>query len=160
MRRCFAAYPDKQFFALFDFDDAYEDWRSLGGSHQVTEIDRRLCKKLDGKHAYAFLLPIPDNALKTQVWDEANSNEKIRPNARFSIEHIFWGVDGLNNWFRTDKGSGRVSFKGDKVRFAKKIVPNLDAACFESFRPMFDFIKSRIDDAIVGQSNGTEPAIA
>lgn len=97
--------------------------------------------------------------MKTQVWDEANPNEKIRPNPHFSIEHIFWGVDGLENWFRTE-ASGRVSFKGDKVRFAKKTVPNLDAACFEAFRPMFDFIKSRIDDAIVGRSTGTEPAIA
>jgi hypothetical protein len=115
-----------------------------------------LCKKLDGKNAHAFLLPIPDNALKTQVWDEENPNEKIRPNPYFSIEHIFWGVDGLENWFRTDEGSGRISFKGDKhkVRFAKEIVPNLDAACFESFRPMFDFIKSKIDGAIVDRAPG------
>jgi hypothetical protein len=30
----FATYPDKQFFALFDFDDAYNDWRDLGGEFQ------------------------------------------------------------------------------------------------------------------------------
>lgn len=141
----FTTYPDKQFFALFDFDDAYDDWRSLGGAHQVSDIGLGLCRKLDGKNAHAFLLPVPDNALREQVWDEANPIEKIKPNPYFGIEHVFWGVDGLNDWFRTDAKNGRVSFKADKhkVKFAKEIVPNLDAVCFEVFRPMFEFIKSK-----------------
>ncbi len=82
----FATYPNKQFFALFDFDDAYDDWRNLGGTHVVTDIALGLCRKIDGKNAHTFLLQVPDNAL---------------------------------------------------------IVPSLDSACFEVFRPMFNFIKAK-----------------
>lgn len=141
----FTVYPDKHFFALFDFDDAYDDWRKLGGAHEVTNIELGLCRKLLDKNAHAFLLPIPDNPLRTQVWDDGNPIEKIKPKPQFCIEHIFWGVEGLGSWFRTDNVTGLIKFKGDKhkVRFAKEIVPTLDAACFEVFRPMFEFIKSK-----------------
>lgn len=146
----FSTYPDKQFFALFDFDDAYDDWRSLGGVHQITDIGQGLCRKLKDKSAYAFLLPVPNNALRAQVWDDANPIEKIIPNPYLGIEHIFWDVQGLADWFRTDERTGRISFKGDKhkVRFAKDVVANLDAACFEAFRPMFEFIKSKCNTSI------------
>lgn len=141
----FATYPDKQFFALFDFDDAYNDWRDLGGEYQINEISLGLCRKLEGKNAYTFLLPVPDNDLKKQVWDESNPTEKIRPKPHFCVEHIFWGIAELNSWFRTDDSSGLIKFKNDKhkVKFAKEIVPTLDAACFEPFRPIFEFIKSK-----------------
>ena len=141
----FATYLDKQFFALFDFDDAYNDLRDLGGEFQVTDISLGLCRKLEGKNAHTFLFPVPDNDLKEQVWDESNPTEKIRPKPHFCVEHIFWGNDGLNNWFRTDDKSGLIKFKGDKhkVKFAKEVVPTLDPACFEVFRLMFEFIKSK-----------------
>ena len=47
----FAAYPDKQFFALFDFDDAYNDWRDLGGVHKITDIGLGLCRKISKKES-------------------------------------------------------------------------------------------------------------
>ena len=141
----FAAYPDKQLFALFDFDDAYDDWRDLGGVHQVTDIGLGLTRKLDGKNAYTFLLPVPENQLRDQVWDDANPIEKIKPNPHYCIEHIFWGVQGLDDWFRADPKSGAIKFKGDKhkVKFAKEVVPTLSAPSFEYFRPIFEFIKSK-----------------
>lgn len=141
----FATYPDKHFFALFDFDDAYNDWRDLGGEYQISDIGLGLCRKLEGKNAHTFLLPVPDNDLRRQVWDESNPTEKVRPKPHFCIEHIFWGNDSLNNWFRTDDRSGLIKFKDNKhkVKFAKEVVPTLDRACFEGFRPMFEFIKSK-----------------
>lgn len=141
----FSTYPDKQFFALFDFDDAYDDWRNLGGEHKVTDIGLGLCRKLPDKNAHTFLLPIPNNQLRAQVWDETNPIEKIKPNPHFCVEHIFWGVQGLDDWFRTDEKSGFIKFKGDKhkVKFAKDVVPTLDAAHFEIFRPMFELIKTK-----------------
>ena len=141
----FAAYPNKQLFALFDFDDAYDDWRDLGGVHQVTDIGLGLTRKLDGKNAYTFLLPVPENQLRDQVWDDANPIEKIKPNPHYCIEHIFWGVHGLDDWFRADPKSGAIKFKGDKhkVKFAKEVVPTLSAPSFEYFRPIFEFIKSK-----------------
>lgn len=51
---------------------------------------------------------------KKQVWDESNPTEKIRPKPYFCVEHIFWGVDGLEGWFRTDDKSGLIKFKDDK----------------------------------------------
>lgn len=57
----FSAYDHKQFFALFDFDDAYKDWDRLVGDIVIDEIGYGLCKKLRDKKAHAFLLPIPDN---------------------------------------------------------------------------------------------------
>lgn len=140
----FHSYPQKTFFALFDFDAAYDDWRGLGGAHQIIDIGLGLCKKLDNKNAYAFMLPIPNNQLRDQVWDESNPNERVKPNRHFCIEHAFWGVTGLEAWFKTDLKSGVISFKGDKhkVKFAKEVVPTLDATCFEVFRPMFDSIRS------------------
>lgn len=141
----YASYPEKHFFALFDFDDAYDDWRNLRGENQVTDIKLGLCRKLHDKNAYTFLLPIPENDLKSQVWDEENPIEKIKTKPHFCIEHIFWGISGLESWFRTDNNTGEVRFKGDKhkVRFAKEIVPNFEPEAFEVFRPMFEFIKSK-----------------
>lgn len=140
----FDKYPSKPFFALFDFDDAYEDWRDLGGQLEVSDVGLGLCRKLDGKNARAFLLPIPDNALKAQVWDDANEVEKIVRRPCFSIEHLFWDVPGLDDWFRIGSSDGLIRFKGDKhkVRFAEEVVPGLNAACFEALRPMFELIKS------------------
>lgn len=141
----FATYPDKQFFALFDFDDAYDDWRDLGGEHKVTDIALGLCRKLPDKNAHTFLLPIPNNQLRAQVWDETNPIEKIKPKPHFCVEHIFWGVQGLDQWFRIDDKTGLIKFKNDKhkVKFAKEVVPAIDATHFEVFRPMFDFIRSK-----------------
>mgnify|MGYP006397600899 CR=1 FL=1 len=151
----FSTYPDKQFFALFDFDDAYNDWRDLGGEFQVTDISLGLCRKLEGKNAHTFLLPVPDNDLKRQVWDESNPAEKVIPKPHFCVEHVFWEAEGLAHWFKTDARSGLIRFKGDnhKVRFAKEVVPTLNAACFEVFRPMFEFIKSKYSAAVVGLKN-------
>lgn len=140
----YTLHPNKKFFGLFDFDDAYEDWRTLGATTEVAEIEKGLCRKIRNQEAYVFLLPIPDNDLKQQVWDETNPLEKIVPKPHFCIEHIFWGQNGVDDsWFR--ERHGRIEFKGDqdKVRFAEQIVPNLDPENFEIFRPMFDFIKSK-----------------
>jgi energy-coupling factor transporter ATP-binding protein EcfA2 len=141
----FTNYPEKQFFALFDFDDAYYDWNKLKGD-RLLDIDMRngLCKKLSGRNAHAFLLPIPDNRLRLQVVNE-DPYQPFKDKPCFGIEHIFWDAPGLNQnrWFKEDKNSGYISFSGkqkDKVKFAKSIVPTLDVSSFEIFRPIFEFI--------------------
>jgi ABC-type Mn2+/Zn2+ transport system ATPase subunit len=138
----FRTYPQKCFFALFDFDDAYQDWRALGGEYCVKDIGLGLCRKLEGKNAYAFVLPIPENQLRAQVWDEENQFEKIRPNPHFCIELAFWDVPGLEEWFRTKKGVIKFRNDDDKVKFANEVVPRLDAESFKIFRPLFEFIKA------------------
>lgn len=138
-------HPNKKFFGLFDFDDAYEDWRTLGASNVITEIEKGLCRKINGRESYVFLLPIPDNALKIQVWDEANPVEKIVPKPHFCIEHVFWdSFEDKTLWFK--EKNGIQYFKGDKhkVNFAENIVPTLPSESFEAFRPIFEFIKAKI----------------
>jgi energy-coupling factor transporter ATP-binding protein EcfA2 len=141
----FEHYPSKHFFALFDFDDAYKDWRELGGELVENDINKGLCRRLDGKNAHTFLLPIPENPLKNQVWDENSPIEKIKLKPHFCIEHIFWEQPQLASYYKTKEVNGceKVEFKKNKckVKFAAEVVPKLDAACFEVFRPMFDFIK-------------------
>ncbi len=143
--RIFRSYPQKLFFALFDFDDAYDDWRDLDGENEIMELGRGLCKKLRNKSAYALMLPIPDNQLKGQVWDDTNPIEKIRPNPHFCIEHAFWGIHGMDGWFRTNPNDGLITFKGDKhkVKFATEVVPTLGVESFAPFRPLFEFINEK-----------------
>jgi hypothetical protein len=138
----FRVHPQKCFFALFDFDEAYDDWRELGGDHRVTDIALGLCRKLAGKNAYAILLPVPNNRLRAQVWDGNNPIERIIPNPHFCIEHAFWGVPGLDGWFK--EKNGVIEFKGDKFKanFAGNVVSQLAAQHFEIFRPVFEFIKA------------------
>jgi predicted ATPase len=138
-------HPQKQFFGLFDFDDGYDNWREMIGELIVKKIEEGFCKKLKDKNAYVFLLPIPDNQLKLQVWDETNPVEKIKPKPHFCIEHIFWGLPSLNSHYEEKEihGCKEIHFKGDKIKFAEKVVPRLDAACFEVFRPIFAFIQSK-----------------
>lgn len=140
----YTLHPNKKFFGLFDFDDAYEDWRKLGSSNEETDIEKGLCRKINNQEAYVFLLPIPNNDLKQQVWDEVNPTEKIVPKPHFCIEHIFWdSFEDKSTWFR--EKNGVKYFKGDshKVRFAKEIVPSLAPESFEVFRPIFELIKSK-----------------
>ncbi len=142
----YTRHPNKKFFGLFDFDDAYEDWRTLGSTNEVNQIELGLCRKIIDKDAYIFMLPIPDNDLKTQVYNDASLIDKIVPKPHFCIEHIFWDAfDDKTLWFKEKHGIQH--FKGDKhkVRFAKEIVPTLSPKNFEVFRPIFDFIKSKCE---------------
>ena len=137
-------HPGRKFFALFDFDGAYEDWAQLG---EVVEDDVARC--LTGKRAncegYAMLIPVAaTHALGHQV---------IRPDgrvfgsqARFAIELLFYGVPSLERRFAPDltELAKPVKFNGGKVGFARGIVPRLDVQHFEPFRPIFDFIQAKI----------------
>lgn len=140
----YTRHPGKKFFGLFDFDDAYEDWRTLGATNEVNQIELGLCRKITDKEAYIFILPITNNDLKIQVYNDANPIDKIVPKPHFCIEHIFWdSFDDKTLWFKEKLGIQH--FKGDKVRFAKEIVPSLPPESFEVFRPMFEFIKSKCE---------------
>lgn len=140
----FRKYPDKQFFGLVDFDDGYDDWRKLKGELIVTDINKGYCKKLDNKNAHIFLLPIPENELKLQVYDENHPFDKIKQKPRFCIELIFRDHPNLTNYYikKDCNGYKEIQFKGNKVKFAEKVIPTLDVAWFEVFRPMFSLIRS------------------
>lgn len=66
--------------------------------------------------------------------------------ARFTIELLFYAAPGLDQHFAPDitEPSQPVKFVGDKVAFAQNVIPALDPQHFQPFRPIFDFIQSKI----------------
>ncbi|WP_246812974.1 ATP-dependent nuclease [Rhizobium changzhiense] len=142
------AHPDKNtgriIFALFDFDEAYQDWKQLGA--QVEEdIEKCLTRKKDGREIYSLLLPVPPGlSTRNQVWN-AKTGRTFEDESHLPIELLFRDVAGLEKHFEVDPKdrAGWTRFIGDKVKFAEERVPSIEAAHFEVFRPIFDFIESK-----------------
>lgn len=136
---------DRKFFALFDFDGAYQDWAQLG-NEIARDLNQGLTRKRPNHEGYAILLPVPDNlSVRNQVWN-ANANHTWGGDSRLSIELLFKDVPGLDGNFAVDPMSpaGWFKFVGQKVAFAENIIAALNAAHFECFRPLFEFIEGQI----------------
>lgn len=137
--------PDRKFFALFDFDEAYGDWNQLGADVETNPLNC-LTKKYKGFDSFAMLLPVPniDNISKQVLNPHTGGN--YGKNSLLTIELLFSEVAGLENYFAIDtqRTDGFRKFQGDKVTFARDIVPTIDAVHFEVFRPMFEFIMTTI----------------
>ncbi|QNX11263.1 AAA family ATPase [Acinetobacter seifertii] len=141
-------HPGRTMFALFDFDEAYDDWNGLKKlEDECIDPFLGLSKRLKYAHHYAMLLPIPNSvSLKPQVLKPDNTPWGRGSDSHISIEHLFYEAVNVADWFKTEPtscGGQRILFTGDKVRFAKELVPTLDVSAFEIFRPMFEFIKSK-----------------
>jgi len=141
-------FPKRTMFALFDFDEAYDDWNGLKKKQdECLDPFKGLCKQLTYEYHYAFLLPVPNNSqLKSQALKPDGTPWGRGSDSHISIEHLFYGAITSDGWFSKEQvscGGEQIRFIGDKVKFAKKIVPTLDSSCFEIFRPMFDLIKKR-----------------
>lgn len=139
-------HPGRTFFSVFDFDEAYNDWNQLGQNVQ-TDPCQCLVKKHNAHESYAMLLPVPANGqIRNQVINP-HTGGNYGNRALLTIELLFHGVQGLDQYFvvDTDRTDGFIKFvsDGQKVAFAKDVVPTLDPACFEVFRPMFEFIQSK-----------------
>jgi len=140
-------YPDKIFFALFDFDEAYSDWNQLGAQIQ-SDPEKCLVKKKTGVELYSMLLPVPSNeVIKKQVINP-NTGKNYGKNSLLTIEHLFYGQERVEGYFfvDVDRTDDFIKFKADsaKVKFAKEIVPDLCKDAFNNFLPIFDFIQSKI----------------
>lgn len=139
----FEASPERSFFALFDFDEAYQDWNQLGANVE-TDPARCLAKKKNGAEAYALLLPVPDQlSIRGQVLRADGSHFGDR--SRLSIELMFRDVPGLEDRFAPDPNERDACtiFRGDKVAFAQDVIPELPQEAFEVFRPIFEFIRAK-----------------
>jgi hypothetical protein len=152
-------FPERVMFALFDFDEAYDDWNGLKKEcDEVTDPLKGLTKQLKCKYHFAILLPVPANdILKKQVLNAEGKPWGKGSDSHLSIELLFYSEDRLGHGFtkRATSGGGEiVEFTGDKVKFAKEIVPTLDAACFQVFRPMFEFIQSKCKTVTATSSVG------
>ena len=135
-------------FALFDFDKAYDQWNGLNGTVSETDPLKGMIKKWAEGESYALMLPVPANAdIQKQVIRNAATGETFGGDSCCEIEHLFYGIDATKNYYQQEPcvGGTKIVFKsdGEKTTFAKEVVPALDQACFEVFRPMFEFIKSK-----------------
>jgi hypothetical protein len=65
---------------------------------------------------------------------------------RVTIELLFRDVPALASYFVVDPSdkAGWIKFGGAKVQFAETVVPTLDDQYFEVFRPIFDFVRSKV----------------
>ncbi|HCL3645011.1 TPA: AAA family ATPase [Pseudomonas aeruginosa] len=136
-------HPGRTFFSVFDFDEAYNDWNQLGQNVQ-TDPCRCLVKKHNAHESYAMLLPVPANGqIRNQVVNP-HTGGNYGNRSLLTIELLFHGVPGLDQYFvvDTERTDGFIKFISDnqKVAFAKDIVPTIDPACFEVFRPLFEFV--------------------
>lgn len=139
-------HPGRTFFALFDFDEAYNDWNQLG---QDVQTDPALCltKKRNGCESYALLLPVPvASQIRGQVINP-HTGGNFGGKSLLTIELLFHGAPGLDAYFTidTERTDGFIKFISDsqKTTFARDVVPSLDATHFEAFRPIFDFVLSK-----------------
>lgn len=130
---------------MFDFDEAYQDWAQLGD--QVEEdIEKCLTRKKGDREIYSLLLPIPLGlSIRNQVWN-AKTGQTFEGESRITIELLFRDVPGLEKHFEVDPKdrAGWIRFIGEKVKFAEEKVPLIDAAHFEVFRSVFNFIEAKI----------------
>ena len=142
-------YPGRTMIALFDFDEAYDDWNGLKelkkGAYIEKDPFKGMCKQLICPNHYAFLLPVPNNdAIKPQVLKPDGSIWGKGIDSHLPIELLFYSEDLLEDWFeiKMKSGGGQViEFTGDKVGFAKVIISSLPRERFESLIPIFDLIK-------------------
>ncbi|MCW8895487.1 AAA family ATPase [Sulfurimonas sp.] len=143
-------FPNRNMFALFDFDEAFDDWNGLNPK-ECTHVELNpfngLTKQLKYPYHYASLLPVPViEKIKKQVLDPNNNHWGKGSESHLSIELLFYKDELLGSWF-TEKpvscGGTLLEFTGDKVKFADEIVPNLNEEDFLILKPFFEFIKSK-----------------
>jgi ABC-type cobalamin/Fe3+-siderophores transport system ATPase subunit len=139
-----ANYPKRKMFALFDFDDAYNDWSGLKEkAHLVVDPFKGLTKQLSHEDHFAMLLPVPANELvKKQVLD-SNNKPWGSGQCHLSMELLFYSDDLLGKHYKKldiTGGGQLITFTGDKAKFANDIVGDFPVDKFEIFRPIFEFI--------------------
>jgi ABC-type Mn2+/Zn2+ transport system ATPase subunit len=144
-------YPNRVMVAIFDFDEAYDDWNGLNPMTKgvLVESDplKGMGKQLKCPNHYAFLLPIPNNeVVKKQVLDPDGAPWGRGCDSYMPIETVFFEEALIGRWFvkKMKPGGGEIfEFNGNKVKFATEYVPSLGTESFEVFRPLFDFLNTK-----------------
>jgi len=109
---------------------------------------RGLTRKVMGKNSYAILLPVPQIPLIERQVIKPGTSETFKGQSELEIEHLFYADTRTHEFFSNEpvRGGGTILKFSDsrKTEFSREIVPLLDDAHFEVFRPMFDFIVTQI----------------
>jgi predicted ATPase len=135
-------------FALFDFDKAYDQWNGLNGTVIENDPCKGMIKKWADGDSYAIMLPVPPNLeIQKQVIKDTATQATFGGESSCEIEHLFYGQPATAAYYQEEPcvGGNKIVFKSDsdKTSFAKEVVHTLHNSCFEVFRPMFEFIKSK-----------------
>ena len=106
-------------------------------------------KKVRNKNSYAILLPIPEiEVIENQIIENKVELKTFKGESEMEIEPLFYGDGQTHGFFKeiNKPGGGKIiEFRESrKTEFSKNIIPNIDAVHFEVFRPMFEFIKTKI----------------
>jgi predicted ATPase len=135
-------------FGLFDFDKAYNQWNGLNGDIIEDNPLLGMVKKWAGGDSYAIMIPVPDNVdIQKQTIKDLSTKETFGGESCCEIEHLFYGQEATQDYYQQEPcvGGSKIVFKldGEKTAFAKIVIPKLNNDCFEVFRPMFEFIRSK-----------------
>ena len=142
----YAERPNRCFFAIFDFDEAYNNWNSRRPEFVQEDITLGLTHKKPNQNGYFIMIPVPAQlSVRNQVVNP-NTGDHFQSASLLPIELLFHDVPGLEAHFCDDNSRpGNVrKFSSSKVNFASNVVPRIDAQHFECFRPIFDFIDATI----------------
>lgn len=150
-------YPSRLFFAIFDFDDAFDDWNGISlpskkgvdiESNPFNGLMRQLKVGGDLTDKYVMLLPVPNvDEIKKQVLKQDGTPWGRGADSHMAIEMLFYQPDLLGHYFNKEQvscGGERIVFCGDKVNFAQSFIPSLSQDKFEVFRPLFENMKTKI----------------
>lgn len=134
--------------ALFDFDDAYNQWNGVKKYEIFSNIPHEcLVKKHQKNNGFLILLPVPEiESIKKQVL--FNENKTFKHKSVLEIEHLFYDVESLRGWFVEEKSPGGsvYQFKGDKYKIEfSKLTNELSKNDFKHFIPLFEKIASIIN---------------
>lgn len=133
-------------FGLFDFDKAYNSWNGFSTNDICTNVYEGLIKQMDGNEVYAIMLPVPNGKPITQQVVNAATGGTFGEYSLMAIEHLFQHIPAITDMFEPDLSlpSQFLRFQGDKVNFSKNLVPTFDDEPFQVFKPIFDFIETKI----------------
>lgn len=133
-------------FGLFDFDKAYNSWNGFSNNDRCVNPYEGLIKQMDGNEVYAMMLPVPNGKpIAQQVINNATGGT-FGEHSLMAIEHLFHHIPEIATMFEPDLSlpSQFLRFQGDKVSFCKNLVPTFGDEPFQVFKPIFDFIESKI----------------
>lgn len=133
-------------FGLFDFDKAYNSWNGFSSNDRCTNAYEGLIKQMDAQEVYAIMLPVPNGKPIAQQVINAATGGTFGEHSLMAIEHLFHHIPEITAMFEPDISlpSQFLRFQGDKVNFCKNLVPTFGDEPFQVFKPIFDFIESKI----------------
>jgi predicted ATPase len=152
-KNTFAKNSSHPQIALFDFDEAYNQWNGLWGkkeNYSKNTLDPSIpfVKKHNIFLGFALLLPVPNiEKIRKQVIKDTTATFENK--SILTIEHLFYQIESLKDYFidvPAPGGNGVIKFKDDslKMSFAEN-TSDLSKEDFKHFIPLFEKIAEIIN---------------